>query len=206
MVESDQWLKLMSILSGSKWSLFQPLMIFRRWFFEVGGIIIWRIFSQDVVYHKELANLDFGDKLEPKIIGDGHQRNSGGLYSDYKDFLYSDSWPWAHIYIYIYSYYTMFGQLLDIRATKFLGLFFGRRYLWPDFFWRLFLRSVGKRQMLVVFGLLIILSGLICAYLSGCGRSCQMFHAPNAQNAAVFPSSPVLARLYPWAALVPHGH
>lgn len=47
--------------------------------------------------------------------------NSGGLYSDYKDFLYSDSWPW-HMHIYSYR---MFGQLLDIRATKFLGLFFG---------------------------------------------------------------------------------
>jgi len=60
MIETDcnfEWFKVMA---------FPTVDDFSSLIFEVGGIIIWRIFSQDVVYHKELANLDFGDKLEPK--------------------------------------------------------------------------------------------------------------------------------------------
>ena len=65
MIESDpilEWLKVIPFPTVDDFSSFTS---------KVGGIIIWRIFSQDVVYRKELVNLGF----RWKVVELGHVKS-----------------------------------------------------------------------------------------------------------------------------------
>lgn len=110
------WWEVIPIFSGWKWSIIERWSQF--WVVEKWSLFRCFLRSEVLSFGESSAKTSFitrswrtwnntvsvqiGDKLEPKRIGDGHQhhqRNSGGLYSDCKDFPKKRLLTMAYIYI-----------------------------------------------------------------------------------------------------------